>query len=276
MRSLIEFGLTRPPCGLKIRIMSRKEIPILDLVRSTLLWIILLFATLVYGILVIPFVILRMPSVVHWFARMWGKTLALLSGMRVHVRNKEKVFRNGPVIIVANHQSMFDIPVFYSFLDTEFRWMAKASLFKIPFVGWGMSGAGYIPVERGDRKKAMESLFKAAERIQAGASVIIFPEGTRSPDPDQGMLPFKKGGFVLAKKAEVHIQPVTIWGAYHIMPPKQKGKFIQRIFPGPVHVEVHDHIAPETYRDMSHDELMDLVRRVLEAPMERMKAEKHN
>jgi 1-acyl-sn-glycerol-3-phosphate acyltransferase len=142
--------------------MSRKEIPIFDLVRSTLLWIILLSATLVYGILVIPFVILRMPSVVHWFARMWGKTLALLSGMRVHVRNKEKVFRNGPVIIVANHQSMFDIPVFYSFLDTEFRWMAKASLFKIPFVGWGMSGAGYIPVERGDRKKAMESLFQSS------------------------------------------------------------------------------------------------------------------
>lgn len=257
-----------------IRPMPRKEIPVFDLVRSLILWVVLLFVTAIFGILVIPFVLLRLPRVVHWFARMWGKSLALISGIRVHVKNREKIFKEGPVIIVANHQSMFDIPVFYSFLDTEFRWMAKASLFKIPFVGWGMHGAGYIPVERGDRKKAMESLFKAAERIQAGASVIIFPEGTRSPDPEQGMLPFKKGGFVLAKKAEVHIQPVTIWGAYHIMPPKQKGVFVQRIFPGPVHVEVHEQIAPEKYRDMSHDELMDLVRNVLEGPMERMKGER--
>jgi len=256
--------------------MSRKEIPVLDLVRSTFLWIVLLSTTLVYGLLVMPFVLIRAPRVVHWFARMWGKTLALFAGMRVHVQNKEKIFRDGPVIIVANHQSMFDIAVIYSFLDTEFRWMAKASLFKIPFVGWGMTGAGYIPVERDNRKKAMESLFKAAERIQGGASVIIFPEGTRSPDPDQGMLPFKKGGFVLAKKAEVHIQPITIWGAYHIMPPKQEGVFVQRIFPGPVHVHVHDEIPPDAYRDLSHEELMDLVRKILEEPMERMKAEKHN
>ena len=242
---------------------------VFNLIYSVVLWAILLTVTLFFGISVMPFALFRARKAVHFGARMWGKSLAFLSRMTIQVKNKEKLYRRGPVIYLANHQSMFDIAVFYSFLDTEFRWMAKASLFKIPFVGWGMTGAGYIPVERGDRKKAMESLFQAADRIQGGASVIIFPEGTRSENPHEGMLPFKKGAFVLAKKANVTIQPITIWGAHHIMPAKQK-VWVQRIYPGLVQVEVHDPISPEESGKMDQEQLSAHVRTVIERPMKVM------
>ena len=79
---------------------------------------------------------------------------------------------------------MFDIGVFYHILDVavQFRWMAKASLFKIPIVGWAMKAGGYIPVERDDRRKALQSMFNAADQIRQGKSVIIFPGGnSRNP-----------------------------------------------------------------------------------------------
>ncbi|MBL8021420.1 MAG: 1-acyl-sn-glycerol-3-phosphate acyltransferase [Leptospirales bacterium] len=248
--------------------MARQNNP-LHLIRSLFLWVLLLTITFILALTTLPFGIFGMQKAVHAIATFWGRTLAFLSGMRIEAVGVEKIYRDGPVIYLANHQSMFDIPVFYSVLNTEFRWMAKASLFQIPFVGWGMRGAGYIPVERGDRKKAMESLFQAAQRIQKGASVIIFPEGTRSENPDEGMLDFKKGAFVLAKKANVTIQPVTIWGAHHIMPAKQK-VWIQRIYPGLVQVEIHDPIPPEAYADASLDQLSDRIRETIGKPMKLM------
>jgi len=242
----------------------------MDLIRSIVIWNVMTFITFVLGLCVMPFSLVRASGIVHAIARFWGMSMAFVSGMRLQVTDAEKLFKSGPVIYLANHQSMFDIPVFYSVLDTQFRWMAKASLFKIPLVGWGMKGAGYIPVERDNRKKAMESLFAAAQRIHDGASVIIFPEGTRSETPEQGMLPFKKGAFVLAKKANVTLQPVTIWGAHHIMPAKQKGVWIQRIFPGLVQVFIHDPIPPEKYSALSQEELSDQIRKTLEGPMKKM------
>ncbi len=240
-----------------------------NLLFSLFLWALLLSVTLVIGSFAMPFAIFRMRKAVHFLARLWGRALAFCAGIKIVIKNKEKLYRGGPVIYLANHQSMFDIPVFYSMLDSEFRWMAKSSLFKIPIVGWGMTGAGYIPVERGDRKKAMESLFHAADRIAGGASVIIFPEGTRSENPHEGMLPFKKGGFILAKKANVTIQPITIWGAHHIMPAKQK-VWVQRIYPGLVQAEVHDAIPAEAYANMDAEALAAHVRTIIEGPMKQM------
>ena len=109
---------------------------------------------------------------------------------------------------MANHQSNFDIPVLLAHLPLQFRWLAKAELFKIPVFGRAMRGCGYISIDRSDRESAFQSLAKAAATIKDGTSVLVFPEGTRSLD---GMIkPFKKGSFVLAVDAGVPIVPIVI------------------------------------------------------------------
>lgn len=242
----------------------------MTLLRTFYLWIVLSVITFTMGFLVLPFAFVRAGGVVHWWATLWGTLIAKISNLQIKVENPEKLYRDGPIIVVSNHQSMFDIPVFYSFLNIQFRWMAKASLFKIPVVGWAMSGAGYIPVDRGERKKAMESLFYAADQVRSGKSVLIFPEGTRSTEEDGTMLPFKKGGFILAKKAGVVIQPITIWGVNKVMPVQKQNK-IQRIYKGKAKVVIHDPVQPQEYENLSADELADMIRKIIERPIDRLR-----
>lgn len=216
------------------------------------------------------FGIMGFPRVVHWVGISWGKLLFYTTGCRLHVDNREKIFKNGPVIFVCNHQSLFDILTMYVVLkDVQFRWMAKASLFKIPILGWAMSGSGYIPVDRRNRKKALKSLFMAAKSIQGGSSILIFPESTRSTLPHGQMLPFKKGAFIMAKKAKVVIQPITIWGAQRVVPKSADVK-IQRIYPGLLKAIIHDPIMPDDYKDLNAAELSNKLRQIIEEPMARL------
>ena len=151
----------------------------------------------------------------HRVGIVWGKGCAFLAGLKVNVIGAEHILRDQPVIYVSNHQSNFDIPILYAGLPLQFRWLAKQELFKIPVFGLAMKRSGYIPIDRSDRRKAMHSINAAAQRIQDGASVIIFPEGTRTPDGK--LQPFKKGALLLAMKAKVPIIPVTIRGSYDVM-----------------------------------------------------------
>lgn len=233
-----------------------------NFILSLYYWIGIIFLTIIYGIRVTPYILLKKPEQVHQIAFLWGEAIVKFSKIEIEVFDREKIYRNGPVIFVSNHQSLFDIFIFYSFLDVSFRWMAKKSLFKLPIVGPAMKAAEYIPVEREDRKKAMQSLFEAAEQIRSGKSVIIFPEGTRGKI-DGNMLPFKKGSFILAKKANVVIQPIAIWGSQYIIP-VERDKFFQRIYPGKVWAKVCNPIFPEEYKNLSVDELSEHLRKVLE------------
>lgn len=237
--------------------------------RSIFVWVTGLLLTLFLGILAIALSLVKAQNQAHRVAIAWGKALGLLSGIDIEINNEKKIYRDGPIVILSNHQSMFDIIVFYSFLDIQFRWMAKSSLFKIPVFGRAMSGAGYIPVDREDPKKAKETLFLASEMIKKGTSVLLFPEGTRGK-PDGEMLPFKKGGFVLAKMAGVTIQPITIWGANAAVP-KQKDKWLQRIYPALVQVYIHDPIHPEEFQNLSAEQLSAKVRSILESPVPKLK-----
>lgn len=239
------------------------------LFRSIFIWVFGILFTGIVGSIAVIFSLFKAERVVHRIAIFWGKTLAYLSGIEIEVNHPENLVRDETIIIVANHQSMFDILVFYSFLDIQFRWLAKASLFKIPVFGQAMRGAGYIPVEREDRKKAQESLFEAAEQVKKGTSLILFPEGTRG-HPDGSLLPFKKGAFVLAKMAGVTIQPITIWGANKAIP-KQEGKWIQRIYPTLVQVFIHSPIPKEKVQAMSVEELSETTRKIIEEPFPKLR-----
>ena len=148
-------------------------------------------------------------------ARLWGKVGVLLSGSSVTVHGAE-LLPDGPSIVMSNHMSNFDILALQGYFPRPLSWIAKKELFSIPLFGPSMKRGGYIPLDRGDGRKALKSIDEAAAIIRNGKSVIIFPEGTRTRDGQ--MLPFKRGGFLLASKAGVPVVPVTINGSFEINP----------------------------------------------------------
>ncbi len=198
---------------------------------------------------IIATIIFRASSTkIQFLPRYWAKIISRLAGMRVTLRGGENLAARQPYILAANHQSQFDIFALQGYLNIDFRWLAKKELFKIPVFGLGMRQAGYIPIDRSRGREAVKSLYAAAERIAAGASVIIFPEGTRSPDGH--LQKFKSGGMVLAIKSGVPIVPVAICGTHDILP---KGKLLAR--PGSVTINVGRPIATSNFKVSDKQEL---------------------
>jgi len=194
----------------------------------------------------------------HRIASFWGRGTLPLAGIRMRIEGEENIPTDGPVIYMANHASNFDIPSLYAGLHVQFRWLAKKELFDIPFFGAAMRRAGYIAIDRSDRRNSLLSLKKAAERIRAGASVVIFPEGTRSPDGQ--LLPFKRGGFTLAVQSEAPIVPVVILGTRSINP---KGSLT--VHGGDVRLRFLPPIATTGATSRDQDPLADRVREAMTA-----------
>ena len=131
----------------------------------------------------------------------------------------EHLQEEGPYIFMSNHQGSYDIFALLGYLPFQFKWLAKKELFSIPILGWAMTAAGYISIDREGTRETVEAMNKAAQKIREGMSVVIFPEGSRSPDGS--IQPFKKGGFTLAVKSKVPIVPIAIAGSREIMPKDQ-------------------------------------------------------
>ncbi len=195
-------------------------------------------------------------DILHKLARFWARSILFASRIKVTVKGFSNIAPGRSYIFMSNHQSNFDIPVLLSKLTIQFRWLAKAELFKIPLFGLAMQKAGYISIDRFNRESAIESLEEAAGIIKDKASVCIFPEGTRSRDGNVG--PFKKGGFVLAVDAGIPIVPVIIHGTWRIM--SKKGF---RIKPGNVVLEIHKPIETTDYTRKTKEDLMEKVRQII-------------
>ena len=184
------------------------------------------------------------------FPKYWARIIAGIAGAKVSVVGGQLLKSETPYIFAANHLSQFDIFAMQGYLGVDFRWLAKKELFEIPVFGPAMRMAGYIPVDRSKGRQALKSLNEAAERIAAGTSVIIFPEGTRSSD---GKLhPFKSGAMVLAIKAGVPIVPVAIKGTYEILP---KGKYFAK--PGEVNIMIGAPIETKELKASQKQELAE-------------------
>lgn len=204
-----------------------------NFLRALLLIPFALFLTLLISLatLFMTLVLRREADTVQGLASWWARSICKAGGVEVVVSRQEELEPEKPYIFAANHQSQFDIFVLQGFLGVDFRWLAKKELFAVPVWGPAMRRAGYIPIDRSRGRKALKSLAEAAEKIGAGTSVIIFPEGTRSRD---GRLQeFKAGAMVLALKAGVPIVPVAIRGTHEILP---KGRLLMK--PGTVQVRV--------------------------------------
>jgi 1-acyl-sn-glycerol-3-phosphate acyltransferase len=195
-------------------------------------------------------------DVTHKVGRIWAKCILALSNIRVIVKGLSNLKPGRSYIYMPNHISNFDIPVLQAYLPVQFRWLAKAELYKIPIFGYAMKRAGYISIDRSDRKSAIESLNKAAKIIRNGVSVIIFPEGTRSRT--NNVQPFKKGGFFLAVDSGVPIIPIIIHGTEQIMAKNQIS-----IKPGNVTLEIAKPINSSDYTRKTKDDLMKKVRDII-------------
>ena len=149
------------------------------------------------------------------FLRLVGVALSLaFPPWRLRVEGRWPAGR-GPFVVVANHQSILDI-LLLSRLPREMKWVAKASLFAVPWAGWMLRLAGDIPVRRGDPESGGEALARARAYLDRGMSVMVFPEGTRSTTGE--LLPFKTGAFRLALEAGVPVLPVAVSGTGAGMP----------------------------------------------------------
>ncbi len=197
----------------------------------------------------------------HRHARLWGRLGLLVGKVKIEVAGLENVPTEGPLIFMSNHQGNFDILALLAVIPRQFAWIAKEELFRIPVFGHSMARAGYIPLDRGDGRRAFRSMELAVAKIREGKCVVIFPEGTRSPD-DQ-LLPFKRGGFLLASKAGVPIIPVSISGSGRINPAKQ---FL--LYPGTMKVRFGAPIITGKGAGISRDELPERVRQAIEAGLE--------
>lgn len=224
-------------------------------VRSVFFYIVVFMFTVYCGIC--AYLVYRFtgkPEKAHSIARLWARVNLWIAGTRIRVEGLDRIGAGRAFIFAANHQSLFDIFALLAAIPYPFRWLAKEELFRIPVLGIAMEACGAIPIDRGDRHKAFESINRAAERARAGASIFIFPEGTRSPD---GVLQdFKAGGFILAIKSGQPIVPVSISGSHRVMP--KRGEW--RISPGTIVMTISDPIPTEGLTVKDRDRLIRWVR----------------
>jgi 1-acyl-sn-glycerol-3-phosphate acyltransferase len=158
----------------------------------------------------------RSGKSVREVARFWGVNMCRVCGVTVSVQGGENVDWDSPLVVMANHQSHFDIPVIYASLPRSFGMLAKKELFRVPVFSAAMRGMRCVPIDRENRRQSLQSLRDAAEQVRSGKSIVVFPEGTRSPDGR--IQDLKKGPFHLAEMAGVPVVPVGIRGTRLVVP----------------------------------------------------------
>ncbi len=188
----------------------------------------------------------------HKIARLWARMILATIGAAPHVEGLEKLDTAKSQVYVVNHLSALDIPVLYAYLPFQFRILAKRELFHYPFMGWHLRRSGQIPVALENPKASVRSLNLAVAALKQGKSLVIFPEGGRSPD---GQLhPFMGGAFYAAIKAQVDVVPMALVGTFEML--KMNTWHIR---PGPLHLLAGE---PVSTAGMTSRDLEKITRRV--------------
>src|SRR5215204_3435986 len=191
----------------------------------------------------------------HWCASTWSRMIARTALLDVRVRGAEHLSAGESYVFLSTHQSWMDIPVMLGYLPSQLRIAAKREVFLIPFLGWHLSRAGHIPINRGSTAESIESLRRAARLLGGGVSAFLFPEGTRTRDGS--LQPLKKGGFRLAMESGLAVVPVTITGTRRAMP---RGSLALRAGPVEMHID-----PPLTTAGLGEADLPALMQKVRDA-----------
>ena len=193
-------------------------------IRSVMTYVgLALYVTLVAPPGMLVAMLFRSKDLLYVLGHLGVRLGLLLSGIRYRVIGREQVPAGRAVVFCSNHESNIDPPVLFDALHPRLHVLYKAELSKVPLFGRAIQLGGFIPVERQNRDQSMAAIARGAESIRSGNSFLIFPEGTRSRTGE--LLPFKKGGFVMALQANAPIIPVAVSGGRAAM---RKGSWIIR------------------------------------------------
>jgi len=186
-------------------------------IRSVFAAIIFLAVTIVLSVISIPAALFdRSGGVYLWFARFWSKIFLSLYGINLSVIGLENIKKSEHYVYVSNHASYTDIPILFATIPFDIRLILRHTLTRIPIWGWALLLSPMIIINRSNAKKAKETLAQATAKIRNGASVLLFPEGTRTHTGE--LQQFKRGAFHLAYEAGVKVIPISIKGSYEILP----------------------------------------------------------
>ena len=219
---------------------------------------VVILSTNVLGALIVVAVTLGLVGIAGKLPVLWARINTLAAPSRVRVSGREHIVAGQSYVVVANHQSHFDIPAIYGWLGIDIRWVMKMELRKIPVLGLACEKLGHVYIDRSSSHRAQSSINAAKSQLHGGTSIFFFPEGTRSLDGR--LLPFKKGAFKLAKELNLPILPVTILGTHEILPAKTLN-----MFPGAVELVVHPPI-PMT-ADSTQESLMAQARERIQSAL---------
>lgn len=206
---------------------------------------------------------------IHQITFLWARLIISGSSIwRLVVTGRQHLRKDRHYIIVANHQSLLDILAVCAALPVNFKFLAKRELFQIPFMGWAMSLANYIPVDRASHKSGREAMQRISRVLGTGVSVLLFPEGTRSPDGK--IHAFKPGAFKLARDNKVELLPVVVDGTGQALPKrsmivKKKSTFI---------VSIGKPVPVDDLSDRSLDEVKERIRHEMATRLARLRHDK--
>lgn len=205
------------------------------------------------GILAIITGILGWDTGIWLVSRLWSYGTYILLLKTVRIRGQEHLQTERPVILLANHSSLFDIPALYLFTPRAVAWLAKGSLFKVPVMGWVLSSIGSIAIDRENARRTHQNM-SARLAHRRDKWIAIFPEGTRSPDGK--IQPLKKGFIKVMRLKEMDIQPVTLSGFYSLLP--KKGQWLINPFV-PLEITIHPVISYQGLREKTDAEILEIV-----------------
>jgi 1-acyl-sn-glycerol-3-phosphate acyltransferase len=214
-------------------------------------------ATVILGIpVMVAGLLSRTGNLAFSISKLWAYTMLAVSFVRTEIKNKDKILKGTSYIIISNHQSLCDIIVLVTTLGIQYRWIIKKELLKIPIFGYALYASRNIFIDRSNRASAIESINKGFDRLPQDVSIMVFAEGTRSPDGQ--IHKFKKGGFITAVRLKIPILPVTVNGSRRVMPKKSL-----TLKPGKIQVVIGDPIDTSGYTTDTVQELIDKTRQVV-------------
>ena len=171
----------------------------------------------------------------------WARIICIITLCPVKIKGRELIDKNKSYVFIANHQSAYDIFLVYGYLGQPIKWVMKQSLRKLFAVGYACEMCGFIFVDSSSPQAAAKTIKQAEERLKNGASVFLFPEGSRSHNGNLNK--FKKGAYQMAMDLNLPIVPVTINGTYTVM---SKNTFF--ITPHTIEMIIHEHIKTDQYK----------------------------
>lgn len=212
-------------------------------------------------IIIFTFLFVASERFVQIAGIIWARFNSFITPMFVTVKGAENIDRGRSYVVVANHQSQYDIFVIYGWLPIDFRWVMKIELRKVPILGYYCYKAGHIFIDRSNRESSIRTINEAKAKIANGTSVLFFPEGTRSETGQ--LIEFKKGAFKFALDMGLPVLPITIIGTREILPDNSIG-----LFPGSATMIIHKPIEIEGYSDDSIDGLIDRAREAIQSGLD--------